>query len=716
MNKSKFIQRILLLLLTLILILTLLPGFMPAALAAEYNAASQQDMIDALNAGDAVKITTASDFTITGSITIPNNCTFEIGHAIIINGSDSLAINNGSIVINSDGGIFLNNGSRVVCGGMIAINSGGIIDIGNSSTVTNGGTIVNNNGGIISNNGRIDNTGTITNGGIISNGERIDNTGTITNGGIISNGGRIDNTGTITNDNQILNFGTITNGDTDDNGGSIINHRGSTIDNSGMIHNHHRSTIDTSGMITNSGTISNSYWIDNCGVITNNNGGAFNNNGGGTFTNYNSGTIINNKDCTIANYGRILNGDTTHNVNSTIDNSGTIISHSVSNIFNIGNGVITNNNGGMITNAGMIHSDGTVTNRENGRIDNRGGINSSGTFVNDGRINNYGHIGNDGLFANNGKFASNGTIYNNESGIFTGFSPTGSGSIHNSGTFTVTDDRTSFERLNTIDFLKIIGGLLLAVAVIAAVFIRLRNNTEIKISKKRHIIPLIECFILSYLLSGIVVTYTQIGIANEFLTHREVIIELIPLILCITGLIFHIILYSVLKKKYNFEMRFFLYGVGFTACCIAFLCHTLGGLYGPYGPFSPYSPYGPYERVNIIENLKFLFFYILPFTTFYYSYATLLQNKEKEIGRVTLCLTAITVLSFAVLIILGTINYQNPYIGIIPILFGLYLAYCLIYKKGMLSLRQIAWGSFILTCTMLFYGAASNLIFFITHF
>jgi len=156
-------------------------------------------------------------------------------------------------------------------------------------------------------------------------------------------------------------------------------------------------------------------------------------------------------------------------------------------------------------------------------------------------------------------------------------------------------------------------------------------------------------------------------------------------------LISNFILYSVLKKKYNFELNVFLYGVGFTSCCVMFELFTLTGfiLLGLYDPFG--------------GGIEVYFYHILSmllFTSLYYSYATFLQNKEKEISRVTLYLTAITGISFAVLIIFEIIQYRIPYAGIIPFLFILYLAYCLIHKKGLLNLRGFAWSPFIPSSVM----------------
>ena len=131
-------------------------------------------------------------------------------------------------------------------------------------------------------------------------------------------------------------------------------------------------------------------------------------------------------------------------------------------------------------------------------------------------------------------------------------------------------------------------------------------------------------------------------------------------------------------------MKAFLYGVGFTSSCVTFALLTQVGFVqlGFYNPFRDEGIY--YQHLC----------YILLFTFLYYSYATFLRNKEKEVSRVTLGLTAATVISFAVLIISEIIQYQIPTTGIIPFLFVLYLAYCLIHKKGILNLREFTWSPF----------------------
>ncbi|MCL2863277.1 MAG: hypothetical protein FWE54_04225 [Methanimicrococcus sp.] len=175
------------------------------------------------------------------------------------------------------------------------------------------------------------------------------------------------------------------------------------------------------------------------------------------------------------------------------------------------------------------------------------------------------------------------------------------------------------------------------------------------------------------------------------ITHWQTIIKSIPVILCLSGFIFHFLLYSVLKKKYNFKKDVFLYGVGFTSAFIAFVFFTLIVLHN-----------GTWWGASIEEAIWY--FYILPFTSLYYSYATLLKNKEKRASRVTLILLAITVISFALLIIFEISEYRIPYIAVLPVLYVLYLSYCLIHKKGTLGLREFAWIPFLPLMTMLAYS------------
>jgi len=198
--------------------------------------------------------------------------------------------------------------------------------------------------------------------------------------------------------------------------------------------------------------------------------------------------------------------------------------------------------------------------------------------------------------------------------------------------------------------------------------------------------PLIECFILSFPFLLIIFSniYSYIFELVMLLTGKDANLTIIFHMICIVSVfIFNFIFYSVLKKKYNFEMHVFLYGVGFTLCCVIFAFYAL----------SIQQHFGSYE--GSIETSVWSF-YILPFIFLYYSYATLLTKNGKDISKVTLFLMTITFISFAILIIFEIIKYQIPFIGIFLLLFGLYLAYCLIYKKkGILNLRLFTWSPFL---------------------
>lgn len=200
---------------------------------------------------------------------------------------------------------------------------------------------------------------------------------------------------------------------------------------------------------------------------------------------------------------------------------------------------------------------------------------------------------------------------------------------------------------------------------------------------KKHAGPLIECFVLSFpliLMAFLTILSMILKLRRKGIDLQAIITEMLLdtfMTVILSVLIFNFIFYSVLKKKYNFELNVLLYGIGFMSCCVTFVLFMLILLHGPF------------ERGSI--EPFFWFFYVLPFTTLYYSYAALLQNNEKNIDRVILCLSLITLVSFAGLIIFEIIKYQIPYVGVFLFLFGSYLVYCLTSKKSKLSLQLFAW-------------------------
>ena len=159
------------------------------------------------------------------------------------------------------------------------------------------------------------------------------------------------------------------------------------------------------------------------------------------------------------------------------------------------------------------------------------------------------------------------------------------------------------------------------------------------------------------------------------------LVEILPAISLILILIFNFIFYYVLKKKYNFEMNVFLYGVGFTSCCVmlVFFIHVVLNLNGA-------MPW------NI---LSLCIFYMFAFILLYYSYATLLRSNKKEASKIPLYLTIMTVITFLILTGFEIIMYGTSIACLFLLFFGLYLACCFIFEEMRFSLRVFAWSLFL---------------------
>jgi len=214
---------------------------------------------------------------------------------------------------------------------------------------------------------------------------------------------------------------------------------------------------------------------------------------------------------------------------------------------------------------------------------------------------------------------------------------------------------------------------------------------------KQHVNLFIECFILTFPLLLVILLFIFLCIFELTTLFRgggaswqtTMIIMFIPEVLYIISIfIFNIIFYFVLKKKNNFKIDVLFHGIGFTSCCVIFVFSALSRLYGLSGG-------------SIVAYALVL--YMLSFILLYYSFATFLQNKEKDLSKVTLYLTAMTFISFAVLIIFEAIQYHIPYVGFFLLLFGLYLTYCLTSKKVILNLQGLAWVLFILSSFAFWY-------------
>jgi len=223
----------------------------------------------------------------------------------------------------------------------------------------------------------------------------------------------IDSTFTLTHGSFFNNFNIFT-----------INNDG-TIVVDGVLDN--RGTLNNNGIIINNGDIDNDFFSS----ILNNNG-VINNNadiyvgGGGTFNNF--GTLNNNIDGFIGigdevnGFIIIVNGESSLNNSGVINNDGVIRNDVLIN--NFADGIINNNDGGIIQN----FSPRTL--RNFGTINNFGTIENFGLFFNSsgGTINNFGSIVNLGTIDNEGtinnfcgsSFINEGTILDDSSGTING--------------------------------------------------------------------------------------------------------------------------------------------------------------------------------------------------------------------------------------------------------------------------------------------------------
>ncbi|WNY29165.1 hypothetical protein MmiEs2_13880 [Methanimicrococcus stummii] len=159
-------------------------------------------------------------------------------------------------------------------------------------------------------------------------------------------------------------------------------------------------------------------------------------------------------------------------------------------------------------------------------------------------------------------------------------------------------------------------------------------------------------------------------------------------ILYLLGPIFTIILYSVLKKKYNFEMNVLLYGIGFTSCVSIFSVLIFR------------IPTADYIGMAV------RFLYVIPFILLYYSYAILRTtyiNGEKSINRDIIILTTAAAILSLFFILFEIMTRPFPYVGISLLLFGVYFAFSFICKKCVLSLRLLAWIPFLPAYVVLYY-------------
>ncbi len=279
-------------------------------------------------------------------------------------------------------------------------------------------SVTNNAGGNLDNDGLIDATSVTNNaGGLLDNSGTIDAT-LVTNSGTGQSSGLID-ANSLTNTGQFTNeTGGIVDGNLNNNGGSFDNSGtvdGSTTNAAGAILNNNAGgTLD--GTTTNSGVMTNAGTMEN---------GTFNNSG--TFTNNGSGNVnnatINNDAGSIENRGTFTNTTFNNDAGAEVTNraAGSIA-------------VTTYNNDGTTTNEGSLTGT-TLNNNLGGTFTQMGGTLSFSSILNDAgaTFNNYA--------TTTGAFSNSGTANAMDGSTFDGtFTNNGSGVLNVAGAATVDGD------------------------------------------------------------------------------------------------------------------------------------------------------------------------------------------------------------------------------------------------------------------------------------
>jgi hypothetical protein len=359
-----------------------------------------------------------------GSFSAPDTCV--LASDLTLGSGDSLTVDPGAVL--------------VVAAGVTLTNEGVVEDYG---------TMDNDHGGFLANRGTITafiGNGTIYNGGSMTNYP----TGNITvehssqlpvhvgsfnftNSGVFSNGGVVLSYGNLTNTvaGSFTNSGNLTLASATFNTGKfsapLTENKGNLTNTAGGVVTDDGGTLNSTGTITNLGTVAEGQNVFS--VI--NNGGTFANKGALTDVSYvsnngtlsNSGTLSIAIGCPLASCGTLSNDGLLLNTpTGTIDNQG-----------NLGNANLNPRRPqlGNFTNAGTTLNSGVFFNDVLGTALNIGSFDNLGTVTNMGSLDNFGSIN------NSLSIISSGYIDNNEGASITNWRTiSNSGSITNSGTIT----------------------------------------------------------------------------------------------------------------------------------------------------------------------------------------------------------------------------------------------------------------------------------------
>jgi hypothetical protein len=237
------------------------------------------------------------------------------------------------------------------------------------------------------------------------------------------------------------------------------------------------------------------------------------------------------------------------------------------------------------------------------------------------------------------------------------------------------------------------------------------------IQLKQIVVPFIECCVMSFIWILVVYPFKEIinglSLFVKLLGRESVHIGLLEemnvygSLFIVSFLGFSIIIYIIVKMKYNLRIKEFFYGIGFTFCCVLLFL----SLERILGEAKLWILLLDVPRVTFTTYT----FSALSFILFYYTYVTLLKNdksillqNDKKISKDTLYLAVLTIISYAILITFEIIHGNVPVFGMSLLFFGSYFVSCLSFEKMRISPRQMAWIIFISAHILVFIGYASR--------
>lgn|GEM_PF-5474566 len=208
----------------------------------------------------------------------------------------------------------------------------------------------------------------------------------------------------------------------------------------------------------------------------------------------------------------------------------------------------------------------------------------------------------------------------------------------------------------------------------------------------KKIIPWIEGVVLSFpfLFSTILSIPAIYIIFHQDLNFISLLLLIAsPIIIVCIIIIINFILYLFLKTLVHLETNILPYGIGFT-----FLFRLLLPMY-PFqinSSFVPNTPYATYAGGVL---------WLISFVLLFYSYAVLIKNGQKRVNKITWYFTTVTLIFFTFTIIMTSesiikaISFPAFFfvfpIGLFLIILGISAIYYVIYRRSLLSPRQLVW-------------------------